>query len=209
MKRKKPQNKILSFPIQTCLFRMRYAGILLFFIAFTFPTTAQEKVFGVEFTIDTNFVIKTPIALQAIIDNAKEGDTIYLESAIYRGPIHIRKNGIVIDGQGHSEIDGQGQASVVNIEAEYVTLKNTVIANSGGSHDKVDSGVQMIGGHNTVKNCRIKECLFGVNISQSDSNKVIHNEITSLSRREKALKGDAIRLCGQKVILCMVIIGIK
>jgi len=198
MKRKKPQNKILSFPIQTCLFRMRYAGILLFFIAFTFPTTAQEKVFGVEFTIDTNFVIKTPIALQAIIDNAKEGDTIYLESAIYRGPIHIRKNGIVIDGQGHSEIDGQGQASVVNIEAEYVTVKNTLIANSGGSHDKVDSGVQMIGGHNTVKNCRIKECLFGVNISQSDSNKVIHNEITSLSRREKALKGDAIRLWWSK-----------
>ena len=53
--------------------------------------------------------------------------------------------------------------------------------------------MKLVGSSNTVDNCRIKECLFGIDVSQSDSNYLYHNDISSLSRREIALKGDAIR----------------
>ena len=166
----------------------------LFFCIVMFNTSyAQEREFGTYYTFDFEFSLDEGTPLQPIIDRASAGDTILLEG-IYLGPVLIAKDGIVIDGQGKCEINGLGKESVITIEAKNVVVKNVIIANSGGSHDRIDAGVKITGGHVLVENCRIKECLFGVDIFQSDSNYISHCEITSLSRREKALKGDAIRL---------------
>ena len=136
----------------------------------------------------------TPIPLQPIIDEAKSGDVIILEPGNYTGPVHITKNNITIDGESAVTITGLGIESVISIDADSVTIKNFILKNSGGSHDRLDAGVKIKGDYNTVENCRIKECLFGIDIYQSKHNRVIHNEISSLSRRERALKGDAVRL---------------
>lgn len=159
---------------------------------------SQEKKFGTLYPIDLNLSFENAISLQPIIDRAEEGDTILLSPGMYLGPISIEKDGIVLDGQGKCEINGLGKRSVITLKGEHIIVKNLQIANSGGSHDKIDCGVKIIGSHAIVKNCRIKECLFGVDIYQSDTNYILHNEITSLSRREKALKGDAIRLWWSK-----------
>ncbi len=134
------------------------------------------------------------LALQPLIDNAEPGDTLLLEEAVYLGPVYVSTNNLVIDGQGKAVIDGQKKSSVVFINADSVTLKNVTLRNSGGSFDKLDAGVRLRGNYNTVKNCRIKECLFGVDIWQCDFNNIIHNEISSLLSRSLAIKGDAIRL---------------
>lgn len=173
-----------------------FCGILIFIIIILSNSIAQdqERVFGTYYPFDFDFSLEDGIPLQPIIDRAKEGDTIMLEEGIYLGPIIITTDGLIIDGQGKSEINGLGKESVITIEAKNVVIKNMIIANSGGSHDRIDSGVKITGGHILIENCRIKECLFGIDIFKSDSNYISHCEITSLSRREKALKGDAIRL---------------
>lgn len=166
------------------LFILLLSGIL---------SIAQNK-FGPDISFDTVNIDKSKtIALQKIIDKAQPGDYIKLQKAIYTGPIYIKKNGITIDGQGKSILTGLGLSSVIFIEADSVTVKNMVIQESGGSHDKIDCGVKIKGNFNLVENCRIKECLFGIDVFQSDNNKLFHNEISSLSRRSIALKGDAIR----------------
>ena len=168
-------------------------SILLFCIMFFNNSYAQKREFGTYYTFEFEFSLDEGVPLQPLIDKAKAGDTILLEG-IYLGPAHITKDSIVIDGQGKTEINGQGKESVITIGAKNVVVKNMLITNSGGSHDRIDAGVKITGGHALVENCRIKECLFGVDIFKSDSNYISHCEITSLSRREKALKGDAIRL---------------
>jgi len=156
-------------------------------------SVAQNK-FGTNINFDTTDIDRSKtIALQKLIDKAKPGDYIKLQKAIYTGPVHIRKNGITIDGQGKSILTGLGLSSVIYIEADSVTIKNLVIQESGGSHDKIDCGVKIKGDFNFIENCRIKECLFGIDVFQSENNKLFHNEISSLSRRSLALKGDAIR----------------
>jgi nitrous oxidase accessory protein len=135
-----------------------------------------------------------PIPLQILIENAHPGDTLLLQAAFYTGPVTITKNNLVIDGQGKSIVSGLGKESVFYIEGDSIVLKNMVIESSGGSHDKIDCGIKIMGSYNTVLNCRIRECLFGVDIFKSDHNLIEHNEISSLTRRSKALKGDAIRL---------------
>jgi len=125
---------------------------------------------------------------------ANPGDTIILSPGFYTGPVYIKTPGITIDGQGTATVSGLGIESVIHLETDSVTIKNIKIINSGGSHDKIDCAVKILGDYNTVKNCRIEECLFGVDIFQSNYNKVLNCEISSLKRRSKALKGDAIRL---------------
>lgn len=136
----------------------------------------------------------TYVPLQPLIDRAQSGDTIRLDARLYRAPVTIETNGIVIDGQGEAVICGNGEESVIYISADSIHIKNCIIENSGGSHDKIDSGVKIKGNDNIVENCRIRECLFGIDIFKCDNNLILHNEISSLSRRQKALKGDAIRL---------------
>ncbi len=155
---------------------------------------SQEKLFGTYYSFDVNLSDSTEIPLQPIIDKAEEGDTIILKPGFYTGPVFIKKNRITIDGLGKAVVSALDKGIVFTVESDSVHLKNLVITNSGGSHDKIDCGVKITGNYNTVENCRIKECLFGIDIFKSDSNLIIHNEISSLTRRSKALKGDAIRL---------------
>ncbi len=170
--------------------RIFFLYILLFYSSLAI---AQNK-FGTNIDFDTSGIDKSKaIPLQKLIDNAKPGDYIKLQKAFYTGPVYIRKNGITIDGQGESILSGMGIKSVIYIEADSVTVKNLIIQESGGSHDKIDCGVKIKGNFNFVENCRIRECLFGIDVFQSDNNKIFHNEISSLSRRSIALKGDAIR----------------
>ncbi len=186
--------KILHLYAPKLLFSMWIYVFLGISILYSNTTFAQDKVFGNYFEINLNYNIKDTVALQPLIDTANDGDTIVLLPGIYSGPVTINRNRIVIDGQGKAEIYGRGISSVVIVNGNDVVLRNLQISNSGGSHNNIDAGVKLIGGHNTVDNCRIKECLFGIDILQSDSNFIYHNDISSLSRREKALKGDAIRL---------------
>ncbi len=157
-------------------------------------TTAQDEISGMRYPINPVVDTLHPIALQPIIDRAEAGETIKLGAHLYLGPVHINKSRLTIDGQGQSIVTGLDEESVFYLDADSITLKNMVITNSGGSHDKIDCGVKVIGSYNTIENCRIKECLFGIDIFQSNFNTISRCEISSLSRRAKALKGDAIRL---------------
>ena len=135
-----------------------------------------------------------PIPLQKIIDQAPPGKYVKLEPGFYTGPAVIKKDAITLDGGGKVTISGLSKESIILIEANNVKLAGLHITESGGSHNRIDCGIKITGDYNVVENCLIDECLFGVDIFQAEHNKVLNNEISSLSRRGMALKGDAIRL---------------
>ena len=167
---------------------------VLVLLTLSIQLTGQEKKYGNYAPIAGFTNGDNSIPLQPFIDNASPGDVIILKPGFYTGPAYIKKDGITIDGNSLVTISGLGIESVFIIDADSVTLRNMIITNTGGSHNRLDAGVKITGDYNTVENCRISECLFGVDIYQSKHNRVIHNEISSLSRRDRALKGDAIRL---------------
>lgn len=175
---------------------MKYFSLILFFSFSLFfcNLEAQERSYGTFDPIEGFNDHSNPINLQTIINMANPGDTIVLKPGFYIGPVVIKKPGIVIDGQSLSTVSGIGKRSVIKIETNNIVIKNLLIENSGGSHDKIDCGIKITGDSNIVENCRIQECLFGIDIFQSKYNKILHCEISSLTRRSKALKGDAIRL---------------
>ncbi len=132
-------------------------------------------------------------SLQPLIDAAKKGDLIIPPPGRYTGGVIVTKP-ITIDGRGKVTIDAGGEGSVIILKTDGATVKNLHLVNSGDQHNDLDSGVQIRGNFNVVKDNHIEECLFGVDMQQSNNNVVRRNRISSKSDNGLGLKGDAIRL---------------
>jgi len=171
---------------------------LMLLILLQWNSFAQEKdsnTFGLLTEITPFNSDKNQVFLNTLLKKLKPGDTLKLKPGFYTGPATIKVPNVVIDGGGKATISGMANESVIYVKADSVTIMNLHITNSGDSPDRLDAGVKIIeANHTIVQNCLIEECLFGVDIFKSDGVIVEHNDITSISRKPLALKGDAIRL---------------
>ncbi len=132
----------------------------------------------------------TPI--QPLIDAAEPGAILFPEPGVYAGPL-ILDYPITIDGRGEVTIDAGGDGSVVYIDTDGATLKNMRLTGSGKSHNDIDAGVQVRGNFNVVKDLVIDDCLFGIDLQQSEHNIVRRNRISS-KPFDLGTRGDSIRL---------------
>ncbi|MGE5155022.1 MAG: nitrous oxide reductase family maturation protein NosD [Bdellovibrio bacteriovorus] len=130
--------------------------------------------------------------LQTLVDAAAEGAVLTPEPGIYAGPVVVDKP-MTIDGRGEVVIDGGGKGSVLVLDTDGATVKGLTLRNSGNSHNDLDSGVQVRGNFNVVKDNQIEDCLFGVDLQQSRNNIVRRNHISSKAV-DMGVRGDAIRL---------------
>ncbi|MGE4540514.1 MAG: nitrous oxide reductase family maturation protein NosD, partial [Bacteroidales bacterium] len=120
----------------------------LFFVSLLMPLLAQEELqFGPAIKIEGYQDRSNPISLQEIIDRTPPGKYVVLEPGFYTGPVKITRNAITLDGEGKVTISALGKSSVIFMETNNVVLKNLHIIESGGSHDKIDCGVKIIGNH--------------------------------------------------------------
>lgn len=132
--------------------------------------------------------------LQKAIDDASEFATVKLGPGLYEGNIVIRKPLTLVATQPSAVIKGDGKGSVVTVESSYVTIEGLEIINSGGEHQTIDSGIAVKNGFNVkIKNNKIHECLFGVNLEKSNNCVVEDNQISS-KNLSLGLRGDGIRL---------------
>ena len=131
-------------------------------------------------------------SLQALIDAAKKGDVITLEPGIYTGPVTIEK-AIILDGQNQATINASGSGSVIFLDTDGAVIQNLRLTNSGNSHNDIDSGIQVRGNFNVIKDNVIDNCLFGIDLQQSEFNVIRRNEISS-KPVDLGMRGDAIRL---------------
>ena len=131
-------------------------------------------------------------SFQALVDATPEGGFLRPEAGRYAGPVVIRRK-MAIDGGSKVTIDGGGAGTVVRIETNGVALRGLHLIGSGSNHDRVDAGIALVGSGNVIENNTIEDCLFGIDIAQSNENIVRGNRIHSKSRNT-ALRGDAIRL---------------
>ena len=130
--------------------------------------------------------------LQPLIDQTPAGETLIPEPGVYAGPVVIDKS-IILDGQNKVTIDAGGTGTVILLKTDGATLRNLHLTNSGESHNDIDAGVQVRGKFNVIKDNKIDNCLFGVDLQQSENNIVRRNRISS-KPFELGQRGDAIRL---------------
>ncbi len=129
---------------------------------------------------------------QTFVDAAKPGDTLRPPPGTYEGPVVIDIPS-TIDGNNQVIIDGAGKESVVYLDTDGAQLRHLHLTNSGESHNQIDACVQVRGNFNIIKDNILDNCLFGVDLQQSNHNIVRRNTISS-KPVSLGLRGDAIRL---------------
>ncbi len=130
--------------------------------------------------------------LQPLVDATAEGAVLTPEPGIYAGPVVLDKP-LIIDGRGQVTIDAGGKGTAVLLDTDGATLRGLTLRNSGNSHNDLDSGVQVRGNFNVIKDNVIEDCLFGVDLQQSRNNIVRRNRISSKAV-DLGVRGDAVRL---------------
>jgi nitrous oxidase accessory protein len=130
--------------------------------------------------------------LQPLLDAAKPGSTLVLEPGRYRGPVVLDKS-LTLEGNGKATIDAGGRGTVLLVDTDGATISGLHLVGSGTSHNDLDSGIQVRGKYNVVKDNVIEDALFGVDLQQSNNNIVRRNRISSKDI-ELGMRGDAIRL---------------
>lgn len=132
-------------------------------------------------------------SLQTLVDATQEGETLSPPAGIYAGPVVI-SDPITIDGRGEVTIDNGGKGTVILLDTDGATIKGLHLTNSGVSANDLDSGVQVRGNFNVIKDNVMDEVLFGVDLQQSNNNIVRRNTISSKSAISLGQKGDSVRL---------------
>lgn len=131
-------------------------------------------------------------SFQALIDAAEPDSVLSPPPGTYAGPVIVDKP-LTIDGRNEVTIDAGGHGTVILLDTDGATLRNLRLTNSGDSHNDIDAGIQVRGNFNVITGNRIDDCLFGVDLQQSEFNEVRHNRISSKDV-DLGVRGDAIRL---------------
>ena len=116
--------------------------------------------------------------LQPWIDVTPAGGTLKPPPGSYAGPVIITR-AMVLDGDGQVTIDGGGTGTVLTLHGSGATLRGLRIVGSGGSHDKVDSGILVEGDGNTIEGNTVEDVLFGITLHQANDNRLLRNVIRS------------------------------
>ncbi len=128
---------------------------------------------------------------QRLVDEAKPGAVLRPAPGRYSGPVLVNKP-LTIEGPGVI-IDGGGEGTVFTLEASGATLRGLTFTGSGNSHATDDTCLNVRGNHNVVDGNHFQDCLFGIDLKQSNENEVTRNDVTS-KKVPLGVRGDAIRL---------------
>lgn len=154
----------------------------------------HARLFGLWITLwlGTPVYAQTYLDLQSLIDQAEPNSLVKPPPGTYAGPVIIDKP-LVLDGNGEVTVDARGKGTVILLDTDGATVRNLHLTHSGESHNDLDSGVQVRGNFNVIKDNRIDNCLFGIDLQQSENNIVRRNRISS-KPVPLGIRGDAIRL---------------
>ncbi len=131
-------------------------------------------------------------SFQALVDAAPAGSILRPKPGSYAGPVHVTKP-LMIDGGGKVVIDGGGKGTVFILETSGATLRGLRLTGSGSSHDTDDACLNVRGHNNTVDKLVIDDCLFGIDLKQSNNNLLRGNQVRS-KNADLGVRGDGLRL---------------
>lgn len=177
-------SKIIKCLIST-LFLLGVFSVFTGFNMFENTIATSGNTIFVDDNIGQDYII-----IQDAIDNASQGDTVYVYGGTYYENIEINKKINLVGEDNHSTvIDAGGDSGVVEISSDGVNISNFTLCNGGGVVEKygveapVGWGIFMKG----VSNCCIENNIItnmnskGIRISSSNENIIRNNQINNVN----------------------------
>jgi nitrous oxidase accessory protein len=132
--------------------------------------------------------------LQALIDGARPCDRIVVPTGRYEGDLFIDKP-ITLVGEGRPVLLGSGSGSVVRVRARGVTIEGFDIdGRRGGDLGRDTAGIHVAAPHVTIRDCHIRESLFGIYLRESDDAVIEASTIVGIPDRPPGEVGSGIHV---------------
>jgi len=133
-------------------------------------------------------------ALSAALQLARPGDTIVVQTGIYREPRIVIAVPVTILGEGGPVFDGGGAHEVLTVKADGVTIRGLTVRNVGPSFTEDRAGIRLDG----VRGCTIAEnrllgTFFGIYAARSSDCAVVDNTFEGQGATQTT-SGNAIHL---------------
>jgi len=130
--------------------------------------------------------------VQQLIDAAPPGATVQVNGGRHTGDLIIDKP-IRLVGTGRPTLVGSGGGSVVRVRADGVTLEGFDIdGRRGGDLGRDSSGIHVSASGVTIRDCRIRDALFGIYLREANDVTVERCRIQGIPGRDPGEKGSAI-----------------
>jgi nitrous oxidase accessory protein len=119
--------------------------------------------------------------LQALLDQAADGDVVTLAAGIHHGPVTISRT-ITLAGEPGAILVGSGHGSVVTVLAPRAIVRGLTIRGSGRDLEAMDAGVfvERDATEAIVENNRIEGNLYGIYLHGAADSIARRNEIVGL-----------------------------
>ncbi len=132
--------------------------------------------------------------LQSRIDAAPAGSTLEVGPGEYLGDIVLDKP-LRLVGLGRPRLVGAGDGSVVRVRADDVTIEGFgVDGREGGDLGRDSAGIHTSGARTTVRDCRIREALFGIYVREANGVVVEGCTVRGIHGRDPGEKGSGIHV---------------
>jgi nitrous oxidase accessory protein len=132
--------------------------------------------------------------LQTRVDAAASGAVVEVGPGTYDGDLWIDRPARLI-GRGRPLLRGSGAGSVVRIRGADVTIQGfDVDGRAGGDLGRDASGIHVAAPRATVRDCRIRQSLFGVYLREANGSAVEGCRIQGIPGRDPGEKGSGIHV---------------
>jgi parallel beta-helix repeat protein len=149
-------------------------GIIVLFICSNIVSGLNIQLKNTAFPL-----INTHGYIQGLIDNASDGDTIFIPSGMYYENIIINKSiSLVGESKETTIIDGCGNGNVTSIVSDWVNINGFTIQNSGDNW--FDAGIKIFSNHTLIMDNIISNNNCGIYLDDyCDNNIITDNNINS------------------------------
>ncbi len=118
--------------------------------------------------------------IQDAIDNASDGDTVYVYNGTYVENVVVNKSiRLIGEDKNKTVVDGSDKEDIVYVSADWVTISNFKIQNSGNRW--YDAGIDISSNYNNISDNKIisNNSGQGIYLYHSDSNRIIGNTLSN------------------------------
>lgn len=120
-------------------------------------------------------------SLVQLLAYARPGDTVRVTAGVYEGNLRLTRR-VVLLGEGMPVLRGEGNGSVLSIEADSCVVRGFVIERSGSMLVHEDAGILIKSDANIIEGNMLRDVLFGIYLLQSHDCQIVNNSIRG--RRE-------------------------
>lgn len=141
-----------------------------------------------------------PVVLALVAAGAGSPDTLRLGPGVHDGPLVLTHRTVVLGAPG-AVLRGDGQGTVLVVQARGSIIRGLVVENSGKNPDRYDAGVRVAADSVTLEDLTIRNTLFGVYVDQARDVVLRRLVITGFAAAREGDRGDGISFYNSRAIV--------